>query len=210
MWNDVRNEPLGAAGAARSHARADTRDAEYLQEFTSLQAHQLTRSVMTDEAVGAHLARAVAVDAPPHLQRVRPHHAIAGARASSVPDFHFRHRFDRPVTLLAREAGADVTHVREMSVVRNPVDAHPWDRPLLAPVRDQLLHFGAVCGDQRHTTRNVTARTHLHGRNAGIDRAVGCGMAVHAGDLIGTGMDVMGESNRLGGSGTTEGTHGKS
>src|SRR5688572_4927984 len=77
-----------------------------------------------------------------------------------------------------------MAHMRKVSVVGQIVDAHPRYRLLVLPICDQLLHTRPVRTHHRLSTRNVTAGTHLNGRNARVDRAVCGGMTVHAGDLV--------------------------
>src|SRR5919109_1042307 len=141
-------------------------------------------SVMTDEAVGAHLAGAMTLDAPPHLQRTV---------LLDLP-----HRLHRTVAFLARKTSVEVAHVREMHVIGKPVDADPRDGPLLAPVCNQLLHFQAVRSDHRCAARNGAAGTNLHRRDAGVHRPIRRSVAVHAWDLVGASVNVVGKRDGLG------------
>src|SRR5690606_1156923 len=116
---------LGAARAASGESGTRAGDTEDLQEIAPIQtvAHRLTSSIMTDETVRTHLALAMTIDAPAHLQRIRLGDAIPAPARSAVPDFDFLHCLDRPVALLTFQPGIDMPHVREVRVVRQIVDA---------------------------------------------------------------------------------------
>src|SRR5687768_586492 len=140
-------------------------------------------SIVTHGAVDPGFPLFVTFQAPAHVER------------ALLP--HYLHRLDRAMTLLALEAGLDVTHVREVYVVRQIVNAHPRNRTLFLPVGSELLHTGSVRPDHRYATGQMTTGAYLDGRNPGVDRTIGRGVAIHAGDLIGTGVKLVGESDGL-------------
>src|SRR5208283_5717931 len=91
-------------------------------------------SFMTRPAIDTGLMLPVTVQAPAHLDLDGPgdmchggHFAVAGS---------------------ANQAGADMHHVREINVVRHPVDSHPGDRLLFFPIPGQFLYFRSVPGDE--------------------------------------------------------------
>src|SRR5690606_5870447 len=159
-------------------------------------------------AVRTDLPLAMAVHTPSHLQGVQLGDAVAAVGRAAIPHLDLLHRLDRAVALLTLQAGVDVTHVREVGVVRQIVDADPRNRLLLTPVGDELLHFRAVRRDQRRTARNVTAGAYLHGRNARIDRAIRRVVAVHAGNLVGARVYVVRKCDGLFDT-AAEGAHGE-
>src|SRR5690606_853201 len=92
--------------------------------------HRSSASVVVNEAVDARLPLLVAVDAPPHPQRLRK--------------LDLRHLLDGAVTVLTRDPGVHVHHVREPNVLRKIVDPDPGDRDLRLRILHQLLQLRAV------------------------------------------------------------------
>src|SRR5262249_62416431 len=113
-----------------------------------------SRSMMTDDAVErrARLMPGMALDAPAHRQGRDLRHPL--------------HPLDRPVTLLAGQAGRDVPLVGEVDVARHLVDPDPRDRLLLVPVVLELLDLRVALG--RHDL--VTPHAALDGRHTGEGR----------------------------------------
>src|SRR5690606_39152327 len=137
-------------------------------------------SIVTDEAVGTDLARAVAFYAPPHLKR--------GVL------FDHPHLRDRTVTFLARDARVHVAHVRKMHVVRQVVDADPRDRYALLPVLLELANAGGVGAEPRRAIGlQMAAGADLDAGDPRIDRLVRRVVAVHTGDLVHARVQVVRE-----------------
>src|SRR2546423_9557197 len=107
---------------------------------------------MTDRAVIARAERwirltDVAVHTPTHVERV-----------SLVGLFH---RLDLSVTSLARDAGVDVPHMREVYVLRQLVDADPRHRLFLVGETDELLDLSfVVVGRTLHDSVAAHAGAH--------------------------------------------------
>src|SRR5204863_10175715 len=92
----------------------------------------------------------------------------------------------------ARAERLDVTHVREVHEVGDCVDADPLGRRLVAP---RVADFGdlgtvSVGGTADHL---MTADARLHGRNPWLAGDGGRVVAVHAGDAVWSGVDVVAE-----------------
>src|SRR6266550_530537 len=95
----------------------------------------LIGSVVTCAAIVSRTERRVrladvAVDAPSHVERRRLVDLL--------------HILDLAMTRLAGDTGVDVSHVREVNVLRKLVDADPGNRLFLVPVRSQLLDLRLV------------------------------------------------------------------
>ena len=169
-----------------------------------------TCSVMTRHAVDRRVHRlaghaglvdvAMAVHAPPHRQRLDLPHAL--------------HRFDRPVTLLARHRGGDVRAMIEVHEVGQLVDPLPRDRlrrlaPRSAPASsssarasysfrssgDSIGCAARFCccggclfvldGGERRGHARVAVHADVHRGNAGVAALVGARVAVQTLDLAG-------------------------
>src|SRR5512140_2457623 len=140
--HEIRNELFAGVGAAGGDRSRRARGAEHLEKgaatrpcllladgrgaFTHSRFLVVTRAaIVAGFPRGIHVAD-VTVDAPPHVER------------SILIDS--RHLLYLTVTGLARDAGADVTHVRELHVVGHLVHTHPWNRLLVLPVGGELLN----------------------------------------------------------------------
>jgi hypothetical protein len=145
---------------------------------------------MTDRTVDPDSPFFMTAEAPTHLERgFTPQHG---------------HGFHRAVTGLTRKARLDVTHMRKMNMVREIMNPNPRNRSLRLPIADQLLHTRPVLPHHRHAARNVAASTHLYRGDASIDGTIRGRVAVHTGNLIGTGMKLVRKRNGL--IGTSAGT----
>ena len=150
---------------------------------------------MTHAAIACHLVFDVTAHAPPHAQR-----RDLG---------HLRHTLYFPVARRARLRAEcfDVTHVRETREAGKRVDANPFRRLAIAP---RIAHeldlraFGARSGRVAFQSLAGSATHHLMAAEAGLQcgnprlaRNGGGIMAIHTGDLIFAGVDVVAEKNRL-------------
>src|SRR2546430_9151009 len=141
---------------------------------------------MARRAVARHLALDVAPDAPAHFQR----RYLIDARLLGDLAMAIGARFG------ARAERLDVTHMREVYEVGDCVDADPLGRRLVAPRVADLGDLGAVSvgGAADHL---MAADARLHGRNPRLAGDGGRVVAVHAGDTVLSGVDVVAEENRL-------------
>src|SRR5437868_3822270 len=113
----------------------------------------LIGSVVTCAAIVSRAERRVrladvAVDAPSHVERRRLVDLL--------------HILDLAMTRLAGDTGVDVSHVREVNVLRKLVDADPGNRLFLVPVRSQLLDLRLVV-IRRPLHHGVASHAGAHG-----------------------------------------------
>src|SRR5688572_21765010 len=146
----------------------------------------LTRAplVVTYAAVPGHLVLHVTVDAPAHAQR--------------RDLFDLSHALDLAV---ARGAGIgaeglDVAHVGEAHEPGERMDAHPLRRLALAPRVPNSLDL-RLMRRRRAADQLMAAHARLERGNPGLARDRCRVMAVHAGDLVLSRMDVVAEKDRL-------------
>src|SRR4029077_3458646 len=135
-------------------------------------------SVVTQRAVAGDAALHVAVDAPAHLERGHLVHLRHGAHVAMAGAAAFGAQY------------LDVPLVRETNEARECVHACPDRRllggPRLAHLRDfRLMSLGRAADDL------MTAEAGLHRRDPGLARDGHRTVAVQAGDLILTGVDVV-------------------
>lgn len=133
---------------------------------------------MTRPAIDTGLMLPVTIQAPAHLDLDGPgdmrhggHFAVAGG---------------------ADEAGADMHHVREINVVRRPVDSVPGDRLLFFPILNQFLDFRSVLGDEQ-----VAGPAISHCRDAGNRGPGSVTVTEEARDGVVACMHFMTEGDRL-------------
>src|SRR4029077_12548356 len=160
LRNSRRFTPMGAAAGAASVG------------FCSLLIRQVvTRAAVVSRFEGRIRLSDVTVDTPPHVERRR-----------LIDLFHV---LDLAVARLTSHACVNVPHVREVNVLRELVDAHPWHRLFLVPVASELLNFrssrchygmAAHAGADRGETRverligGVVAVEAIHLQRAGVNR----------------------------------------
>ncbi len=133
---------------------------------------------MTCPAIDTGLMLPVAVQAPAHLDLDGPgdtrhggHFAVAGG---------------------ANQAGADMHHVREINVVRHPVDSDPGDWLLFFPIPGQFLYSRSVLGYELVASAAIS-----HCRDAGNIGLGSIAVAEEARYCVVTRMDFMTKGDRL-------------
>src|SRR2546426_7061207 len=139
--------------------------------------------VMAYGAVASHVVLHVAAHAPPHAQR---------------RDFiDLRHVLDLSMTRRARLRAErlDVSHMREADEPRQRMDPHPLGRLPLPPRVPNLLDLGLMRRG-RSADQLMAPHARLQRRNPGLARDRGGIVAVHAGDLVLPGMNVVAEEDR--------------
>src|SRR5512138_2393888 len=124
------------------------------------------------------LMLSMTVQAPPHLETGEPGDPAHGGHLAVA---------DR-----AGKVDVDMNHVREIDMIRQPVDPDPGDWLPLFPVPHQLLDFRSVRGDEQ-----VAGPTVGHGRETGNRRLRRIAMAEEAMDAVVAGMHLMAEGERL-------------
>ncbi len=133
---------------------------------------------MACPAIDARLMLPVTVEAPAHFDLLRPGDT--------------RHACHVSVARAAGEAGTDMHHVREINVVRHPVDPDPGDGLFVLPVGHELLDFRSVLGDEQ-----VAGPAISHCRDAGNRGLGSVAVTEETRDGVLTCMDFMTEGDRL-------------
>lgn len=103
-----------------------------------------------------------------------------------------RHGGDFAMAFGADEAGADMHHVREINVVRHPVDSVPGDRLLFFPIPNEFLDLRSVLGDEQ-----VAGPAISHCRDAGNRGLGSVAVTEEARDGVVTCMHFMTKGDRL-------------
>src|SRR5439155_1278309 len=193
--DEVREQPLGRLGAdaaAGERCGATPGNADDLEDPPAV--HRVSHSVsaavleVARRAVLRHLALDVAADAPAHLERrdlVDPRlfgdFAVAVGAGGGVRAEHF-----------------DVAHVRKVHEVGDGIDADPLGGRPIAPRTPDLRDLGAVTVGGA-VDDLVAPDARLHRGNPRLAGNRGRVVAVHAGDAVLTGVDVVAEEYRLAG-----------
>lgn len=92
----------------------------------------------------------------------------------------------------ANDAGAYMHHVREINMVRHPVDSDPGDRLLFFPILNQFPDFRSVLADEQ-----VAGTAISHCRDAGNRGLGSVAVTEETRDSVVTCMDFMTEGDRL-------------
>ena len=114
------------------------------------------------------------------------------AHRQSVNLSRLFHRFDRTVTGLALDTGPNMRPVFEEHKIRPRSYFGPLNRLLLIPVILEFLYLRFVRRGNLMTTHAA-----LHRRNPGHRSAPGIAMAVLAGNLVFSRVDLVAKRNRL-------------
>jgi hypothetical protein len=102
------------------------------------------------------------------------------------------HRLHFPVATLAGDLRPDMRSMVEVDVVRQGVDALPYDGLVARQRRCHALDFGFFAASDR-----VAVHAGLHGGNPGVARPFGTGVAVQAGHVVVARMQSVRESDGL-------------
>ena len=94
----------------------------------------------------------------------------------------------------AGQPGPDMHHVREVDVVRHPVDPDPGNGLFFVPVCHELFYFRSVLGNEQMTSPAVRYRG-----DAGNGGFRSVAVAEKAGDAVVPRMDFVTEGGRLDG-----------
>ena len=97
---------------------------------------------------------------------------------------------------LAADASIDVTHVREVNVLRKLVDANPGHGLFLVGEGSELLDLGLVVGG-RSLHHRMTTHAGAHRGQTRIERFVGGEVTVKAIHLEGVDVHGVSELHRL-------------
>ncbi len=138
----------------------------------------MTLSFMARPAIGARLILLVAAETPAHPDLDRPRDA--------------RHGRDVAVAVGTDAAGPDVHHVREIDMVRHPIDPDPGDRLLVFPVRHKLLDFRRILRNEQMAGPAVGNSGNAGGRGLGR-----CAVAKKTRNAVVACVDFVAEGNRL-------------
>src|ERR1051325_6229229 len=144
--------------------------------------------VVTDRAVPTHIALHVAADAPPHLQGWD----LRDLRGPVYGAMTIRARFRACAEHL------DVPHVREVHETRKPAHADPLWRFAVAPCLAHLGDFGLM-RRRRPSDDLMAAEAGAQRRNPRLARDRRGVVAVHAGDAVLPGVDIVTKEDRLAG-----------
>ena len=133
---------------------------------------------MTCPAIDTGVMLPVTVQAPAHLD-------LDGA-GDTCHGGHFA------VAGGANQAGADMHHMREINVVRHPVDSDPGDWLLFFPIPVKFLYFRSILCDKQVASPAIS-----HCRDAGNRGLGSIAVAEEAWDGVVTCMDFMTKGDRL-------------